>query len=124
MPTMLHSWSLENIRLQGVWLAIGSFDGVHLGHQAVLNKVIRGSHIEGVPAAVLTFYPHPAAVLGKRGGAFYLNSPEEKAEIMSGMGLDALITHPFNREVSRLSARDFSSIKNHLDFAAFHWARF
>jgi len=63
---MLHYWSLQNLDLQGTWLTIGSFDGVHLGHQAILRELVAGARSEGFPAAVLTFHPHPVKVLRKR----------------------------------------------------------
>jgi riboflavin kinase/FMN adenylyltransferase len=114
---MLHYWSLDHLNLRGTWLTIGSFDGVHLGHQAIIQRIIQGAHAEGIYAAAITFYPHPAAVLGKQEGAFYLSTPEEKAELLAESGLDILITHSFNRRVAGLSARDFvRRLKEHLGF--------
>jgi riboflavin kinase/FMN adenylyltransferase len=60
---MLHHSSLKGLHLQGVWLTIGSFDGVHRGHQAIVRKLVAGAHAAGAPAVVLTFYPHPSIVL-------------------------------------------------------------
>jgi riboflavin kinase/FMN adenylyltransferase len=114
---MLHYWSLENIHLQRTWLTIGSFDGVHLGHQAILERIVAGARRGGNRSVVLTFHPHPAVILGKRQGAFYLTSPEEKAEYLDEKGVDCLITHPFNRQVASLSAREFvSRLHGHLGF--------
>jgi riboflavin kinase / FMN adenylyltransferase len=104
---MLHTWTLKDLKLQGAWLTIGSFDGVHRGHQEILGEIIHQSHALDFPAVALTFFPHPADVLGKRNGAFYLSSPEEKVEIMADLGLDYLITHPFNQKIASISARDF-----------------
>lgn len=114
---MLHFWTLDHLNLQRTWLTIGSFDGIHLGHQAILRKIVQESHKVESQAVVLTFHPHPGVLLGKREGAFYLSSPEEKAEFFAGLGVDVLITHPFNRIIAGLSAREFVvRLKKHLDF--------
>jgi riboflavin kinase / FMN adenylyltransferase len=104
---MLHYWSLQNLDMRGSWLTIGSFDGVHLGHQALLGEMVSGAHAEGLAAVVLTFHPHPAVVLNKRKSLTYLNSPEGKAGLLAGLGVDVVITHPFNLQVAKVSARDF-----------------
>jgi len=96
-------------------MTIGSFDGVHRGHQMIIEKVVSGAHQAGVPSVVVTFYPHPAVVLGKRQEAFYLNSPQERAELLGEMGVDAVITYTFTREVANLSAYEFmSQLHSHL----------
>jgi len=98
---------LNNVQLEGAWLTIGSFDGVHLGHQEIIREMTAGAHQAGAPAVVVAFYPHPAAVLGKRQGAFYLSSPEERAAYLRDLGVDLVVSHPFNREISTLTARQF-----------------
>lgn len=104
---MQHYWSLNPVDLENVWLTIGSFDGVHLGHQSILRQIVLSARSEGNPSVVLSFHPHPGVVLGKRSGAFYLTTPEEKASLLSRMGVDYLITHPFNQKVAGLSAQEF-----------------
>ena len=112
---MLHTYSLEEISLQNAWLTIGSYDGVHLGHQSILKQLVSGAHSAGAPAAVLAFYPHPAVVLRNRQGPYYLTSPEERAALLAEMGVDAIITHPFNSQVAGLSAQEFMTrLKTHL----------
>ena len=112
---MLHTYSLEEISLQNAWLTIGSYDGVHLGHQSILKQLVSGAHSAGAPAAVLAFYPHPAVVLRNRQGPYYLTSPEERAALLAEMGVDAVITHPFNSQVAGLSAQEFMTrLKTHL----------
>jgi riboflavin kinase / FMN adenylyltransferase len=112
---MQHYYSLEEVNLQAVnykaaaWLTIGSFDGVHLGHQAIVRRLAAGAHAENAPAVVLTFHPHPAKVLRNRQGPFYLTTPEERADLLGEMGVDMVITHPFNHDVAGLSAREFIS---------------
>lgn len=104
---MQHIYGLQDADLSGVWLSIGSFDGVHLGHQSIINKLTAGAHAAGAPAVVLTFYPHPSVVLQGPRESFYLTTPEEKARLLGEMGVDLVITHPFDRNVAQLSAEDF-----------------
>lgn len=99
--------SLQDARCDNAWLTIGAFDGVHLGHQKILNGLTAGAHQQGDPAVVLTFYPHPSEVLRGPRGNFYLMSPESKARQLELMGADILITQPFDLEFSKTSARDF-----------------
>jgi riboflavin kinase/FMN adenylyltransferase len=108
--------SLQESNLKSVWLTIGSFDGVHIGHQKILKDLVAAAHADGAPAVLLTFDPHPVEVLRGPLDSFYLSSHEEKAEWVSEMGVDALITHPFNLEVSQISAQDFvQNLKDELD---------
>jgi riboflavin kinase/FMN adenylyltransferase len=104
---MQHYWSLQNLDLRGSWLTIGSFDGVHLGHRELLTELITGAHAEGLSPVVLTFHPHPAVVLNKRKEFSYLSSPEGKVGLLDRLGVDVVITHPFNPVVAQISARDF-----------------
>jgi len=89
-------------------LTIGSFDGVHLGHQSLIRDLVASAHAQGYDAAVVTFYPHPALVLRGPRPAFYLTTPPEKAALFEGLGVDVLVTHPFTLEVSELTARQFA----------------
>jgi riboflavin kinase / FMN adenylyltransferase len=104
---MQHLWSLAEVNLNASWLTIGSFDGVHLGHREIIRRLTVGARSEGVPAVVLTFFPHPAVVLGKRKDPFYLSTPEEKAAILGDLGVDYVITHPFNPDIASMTAREF-----------------
>lgn len=118
---MLHYHSLDEVNLQplnfkaAAWLTIGSFDGVHLGHQTIVRQLVYGAHAENAPAVVLTFHPHPVKVLRNREGPYYLTTPDERAALLGEMGVDVVITHPFNREVAGLTALEFiSRLHNHL----------
>lgn len=106
---MQHYWSLDSVQLQDAWITIGSFDGVHLGHQEIIQKLVTGAHAHGAPAVVLTFNPSPAVVLGKRPEQYYLTTPEERAELLGSLGVDIVITHHFTRQVAAITARDFIS---------------
>jgi len=107
---MQHYHSLEEITLDNAWLTIGSFDGVHRGHQEIIKRLTIGAHNAAVPAVVLTFFPHPSAVIRKRKNFYYLTSPEERASILGSLGTDVVITHPFNQRVANYSAQEFMGI--------------
>jgi riboflavin kinase/FMN adenylyltransferase len=104
---MQHFRSLDDVHLSDVWLTIGSFDGVHLGHQSLINDLIAGAKLTGLPAVVITFFPHPSAILRGRNLPYYLCTPDEKIEELNNLGIDIVITHPFNRRVANTSAKQF-----------------
>jgi riboflavin kinase/FMN adenylyltransferase len=106
---MQHYRSLDDIFLQNTWLTIGVFDGVHRGHQEILTNMTAGAHQKDAPAVVLTFWPHPAVVLGKRYDLKSLTTPEERADLLGALGVDVVITQTFTPEFARLSALDFMS---------------
>lgn len=103
---MLHFRSLEEVTLPASWLTVGVFDGVHRGHQQILNRLVAGAHENGLPAVVLTFDPHPAKVFG-RGDIKLLTLPGERARLLGDLGVDVVVTHPFNRDVADTTAYDF-----------------
>ncbi len=88
-------------------VTIGTFDGVHLGHRKILERLTNNAKNTGLKSAVLTFFPHPRMVLQKDLDIKLLNTLEEKKQILETLGLDYLIIHPFTKEFSRLSAIDF-----------------
>ena len=107
---MQHSTSLEDLDLSSCWLTIGSFDGVHLGHQAILRQMVERAHAARSQAVVITFFPHPSVVLRNRQEAFYLTSPDERANLLGDLGIDRVITLDFTAELARMSAYDFMSM--------------
>src|SRR5574340_1172500 len=112
---MQHYLSLDPVKLENTWLTIGSFDGVHLGHQQIVKALVESAHAHHNPAAVVTFFPHPAVVLGKGNGG-YLTTPEERAELLGALGVDAVVTMTFTREVAALTALEFMQLmKAHFD---------
>ncbi len=112
---MHHLYSLENLHLKSTWVTIGAFDGVHRGHQELIRPLVEACHQAGREVVVLTFFPHPVVVLRGLQGPFYLNSPEERAELMGDLGVDYVITLNFTRQVAALSAREFIElISEHL----------
>jgi riboflavin kinase/FMN adenylyltransferase len=113
---MQHFRSLDDVKLGDVWLTIGSFDGVHRGHQSIIQDLIDGGRTNLTPTVVVTFYPHPSAILRGKNFPFYLSSPDEKAMILNEMGVDHVITHPFNRRVANRTAHQFiKDLGSHLN---------
>ncbi|MCL4559406.1 MAG: bifunctional riboflavin kinase/FAD synthetase [Chloroflexi bacterium] len=113
---MLIAETLDTLHLASTWLAVGSFDGVHRGHQEILQRMVAEAHRSGANAVVLTFFPHPAEVLRGPKEAFYLTSPEEKSTLLAALGIDTLVNLTFTRELANLAAADFmSDLKEHLD---------
>ncbi len=88
-------------------ITIGTFDGVHIGHRKILERLTNNAKKSGLRSTVLTFFPHPRMVLQKDTNIKLLNTLEEKTQILTKMGLDYLIVHPFTKQFSRLSATDF-----------------
>ena len=88
-------------------VTIGTFDGIHIGHQKILKDLIKTAKKEGKKSVLLTFFPHPRMVLQKENKILLLNTIKEKSSLLEKMGLDYLIIHPFSKEFSRLTALDF-----------------
>lgn len=89
------------------FVTIGTFDGIHIGHQKILKDLIQSAKKEGKKSVLLTFFPHPRMVLQQNVSIELLNTIEEKSVLLEKMGLDYLIIHPFSKEFSRLTALDF-----------------
>ena len=112
---MQHLRSLEDCSLDASWVTIGSFDGVHRGHQAIIRTLSQRAQANQVPSVVVTFFPHPAVVLGKTAGPHYLTMPEQRAVIFADLGVDIVITLAFSRKLAELTALEFMElISNHL----------
>jgi riboflavin kinase/FMN adenylyltransferase len=94
---------------KGGWITIGSFDGVHLGHQELIKVLVDGAKRDNCPSIVVTFFPNPIVLLKNIKEPFYLTLPEEKDKILSQFGVDSILTIYFNHAVLRLSPRDFVS---------------
>ncbi|TIW32133.1 MAG: bifunctional riboflavin kinase/FAD synthetase, partial [Mesorhizobium sp.] len=88
-------------------VAIGNFDGVHRGHQAVLERALAEARRRGAPAMVLSFEPHPRKVFRPEVPLFVLTPPPMKARLLSLLGFAALVEQPFTRDFAALSAEDF-----------------
>ncbi|MCB4807466.1 bifunctional riboflavin kinase/FAD synthetase [Tamlana sp. 62-3] len=88
-------------------VTIGTFDGVHIGHQKIIKQLVNTSKLEGLKSVVLTFFPHPRMVLQKESNIKLINTINERYDILNSLGLDYLLIKTFTKEFSRLSAEDF-----------------
>jgi riboflavin kinase / FMN adenylyltransferase len=93
--------------LEGGVLAIGNFDGVHRGHQAVLSRALEIASLEGAPMLALTFEPHPRTVFNPDKPVFRLTPAPLKAKLLESMGFNAVLEYPFDRAFSGRSAEEF-----------------
>lgn len=88
-------------------VTIGTFDGVHIGHQKIIEKLVSEAKASNKKSVLLTFFPHPRMVLQKDVFIKLINTIDERAQHLEKLGLDYLIIHPFSRKFSRLTALDF-----------------
>lgn len=88
-------------------VTIGTFDGVHLGHQKIVAQITKNAHTLNCESLVLTFFPHPRMVLQESTEMKQLNTLNEKIALLDNLGIDNLVVHPFDKEFSRLTAEEF-----------------
>jgi riboflavin kinase / FMN adenylyltransferase len=101
---------------------IGNFDGVHLGHQAILASVVGSAKSRSAPSLLITFDPHPLAVVAPSRGPKLLQTRRQKLETLEATGLDGVLMLPFDRELAALTGEEFfgSYLSARLRFAAVH----
>jgi len=95
-------------QLRGGALALGNFDGVHLGHQAVIGAAVAHAKAAGIPALVATFDPHPSLFFRPETPPFALTRMEQKLQHFAALGVDAAVVIPFDAAVAGLSAAGFA----------------
>lgn len=88
-------------------VTLGTFDGVHIGHRVILEKLKTQANINSLESLVLTFFPHPRMVLQQNSEIKLLNTIAEKIQLLESINIDNLIIHPFDIEFSRLTAEEF-----------------
>ena len=88
-------------------VTIGTFDGVHLGHRKIINRLLASAAGNDLESVVLTFFPHPRMVLQKEAQIKLINTIDERIALLEASGLDHLVIHPFTKEFSRLTAEEF-----------------
>ncbi|NLF74944.1 MAG: riboflavin biosynthesis protein RibF, partial [Chloroflexi bacterium] len=105
---MQHVYSLADAHPAGPTIvAVGMFDGVHLGHQHLLKRLVQTAQAQACVPVVLTFFPHPDVVLGRASGRYYLTTPDQRAEALGRLGIEWVISHPFDDRVRQIRAADF-----------------
>ncbi|MRT15613.1 bifunctional riboflavin kinase/FAD synthetase [Vitellibacter sp. q18] len=88
-------------------VTIGTFDGVHLGHKAILKRLVETAKKENLDSVVLTFFPHPRMVLQQNVDIKLINTIDERTDLLENTGLDHLVIHPFTHAFSRLTALEY-----------------
>jgi len=89
-------------------LTIGTFDGVHIGHQKIIGSLVQQAKEKNLQSSLLTFFPHPRMVLQKQSSLKLIDTLKEKELLLKKLGIDNLIIHPFSEEFSRLTAIEFT----------------
>src|SRR5690554_3419976 len=117
---MRHITSLEDANLTGPSVVtIGAFDGVHRGHQHLIGQLVEHARATGEIPVVLTFHPHPRMVIAGFEPGFYLTLPDDRAQLLADLGVELVITHPFNDEVRHIRAATFvDRLLEHLHVAS------
>lgn len=88
-------------------LTLGTFDGVHIGHRKILEKVTQNTESDTTESLVLTFFPHPRMVLQGQSDVKLLNTIGEKIDLLETLGVQNLVIHPFDEVFSKLTAEEF-----------------
>lgn len=88
-------------------ITIGTFDGVHIGHQKIIQRLIKVGKEKDLKSLVLTFFPHPRMVLQNNSDLKLLNTINEREVILNSLGLDQMVIKTFTKEFANLSALDF-----------------
>lgn len=105
---MIHVRDLSTIQLEKPSIVtIGVFDGIHRGHQVLIQNLVDEAHAIDQLAVVLTFHPHPDVILDDVDSRYYLTTPELRAQLLGDMGVDVVVTHPFNDTVREMRAETF-----------------
>ncbi|MCZ7545625.1 MAG: bifunctional riboflavin kinase/FAD synthetase [Anaerolineae bacterium] len=100
-------------------VTIGAFDGVHRGHQHLVRQQVALARQRNAAAVVLTFFPHPDVVIRGLRGPYYLTAPDERAALLSALGVDVVVTLPFDEALRRTRAADFvNQMVTHLHMQA------
>lgn len=106
-PGQFESLEQTTLPARPLHLAIGMFDGVHLGHRAVLDAAVQSARTSGGIAAALTFWPHPSAIFRPHDPTRMIQDPATKGRMLLGLGMEAVTTHPFTPEFARITAEEF-----------------
>ncbi|CAM3187031.1 Riboflavin biosynthesis protein [Sphingomonas antarctica] len=94
-------------QLRGAVIALGNFDGFHLGHQAVVGRAVETARRRGRPAIVATFDPHPVRYFRPDAPPFRLTSLDQRERLFAGAGADAMMVFEFNERLANVTAEDF-----------------
>ena len=105
---MRHLSDIKEAKLTSDTLvSIGVFDGVHIGHQTLIKRLVHSARAAGRKAVLITFFPHPDKVLRDAPERYYLTPPAKRAELLLGLGVDIVITQTFDQDLRLMPAADF-----------------
>src|SRR3954469_7936025 len=107
VPAQFDGVEHATLSAQPLHLAIGMFDGVHLGHRAVIEPAVRAAHAGGGLSGVLTFWPHPSALFRPEDPTPMIQDTATKARVLQQLGVEVIITQPFTKEFAALPAGEF-----------------
>src|SRR5256885_3525559 len=107
MMLVLHDPLKQTDLPRGCVATIGNFDGMHIGHQAIVSGVIADAQKASKPSTVITFHPHPLSIVAPDRVPKQILTLSQKEEILGAMGIDALLVVPFTHEFSRWTADRF-----------------
>jgi len=97
----------QTFKSRNLCLCIGNFDGIHLGHQHVIKKIINNSRSDNLKSAIMTFVPHPKIYFKKTDGNFNIITNKYKKNFLNSLGVENYIEYKFNKTLSNLDAVDF-----------------
>ncbi|MCX7415944.1 MAG: bifunctional riboflavin kinase/FAD synthetase [Planctomycetia bacterium] len=106
-PTVLSAAGRWTPTAAACAVTVGNFDGVHVGHLAIVNRLLAVAHRLDVPAVVLTFDPHPASIVRPTAAPVALSTPARRAELLALLGVDAVLVQPTDRQFVTLEAEAF-----------------
>lgn len=92
---------------KGAVVTIGTFDGVHQGHQKILKRVVKRAQNDHLTSVLLTFFPHPRMVLQPEHDLKLINTIDERIQLSANQGIENIVIHPFSKEFSRTTAEDY-----------------
>lgn len=100
---------LRQLGYEKTCITIGNFDGVHLGHQAIISQMVKQANSQGNPLIVITFFPNPSDFFNPKIESFYLSTPKEKETLLLGLGAGHVLTFKFDGAFANLSPEAFLS---------------
>lgn len=100
---------LDHMGYEKTCITIGNFDGVHLGHQAIISQMVKQANSQGNPLIVITFFPNPYDFFNPKIKSFYLSTPKEKETLLLGLGVGHVLTFQFDRAFANLTPKEFLS---------------
>jgi len=92
---------------KNTFVTLGTFDGVHVGHQKVIKNLVKNAALNNATSVLLTFFPHPRVVLKKNESIKLINTIDERIKLLEKTGLDILVIHKFTEEFSKQTALEF-----------------